>query len=68
MEPQVDLSQFPNVPLMARERFAELAGVEVGVLNSWIARGYIPVFEVGRYRLVNIALLTKMALEKEFSL
>ena len=68
MEPQLDLSQLPNVPVMSRERFAELAGIEIGVLNGWIARGYLPVIEFGRYRLVNIALLTKMALEKEFSL
>ena len=68
MEPQLDLSQLPNVPVMSRERFAELAGIEIGVLNGWISRGYLPVIEFGRYRLVNIALLTKMALEKEFSL
>ncbi len=68
MEPELDLSQLPNVPVMSRERFAELAGIEVGVLNGWITKGYMPVMEFGRYRLVNLALLTKMALEKEFSL
>jgi predicted site-specific integrase-resolvase len=68
MEPQIDLSQLPNVPVMSRERFAELAGLEVGVVNGWINKGYLPVVEFGRYRLVNLALLTKMALEKEFSL
>lgn len=68
MEPLPDLSQLPNVPVMARERFAELAGVDVGVVNGWIAKGYMPVIEFGKYRLVNIALLTKLALEKEFSL
>lgn len=68
MEPPVDLSQLPNVPVMSRKRFAELAGIEIGVLNSWIARGYMPVMEFGRYRLVNLALLNKMALEKEFTL
>lgn len=68
MEPDVDLSQLPNVPVMSRERFAELAGIEVGVLNGWITKGYMPVMEFGRYRLVNLALLTKMALGKEFTL
>lgn len=68
MDGQLDLSQLPNVPVMGRERFAELSGIEVGVLNGWIAKGYIPVFEFGKYRLVNLALLTKMALEKEFTL
>lgn len=68
MELQFDLSQLPNVPVMGRERFAELSGIDVGVLNGWIAKGYLPVIEFGRYRLINLALLTKMALEKEFSL
>lgn len=68
MEPQLDLSQLPNVPVMTRERFADLSGIEVGVLNGWINKGYMPVMEFGKYRLVNLALLTKMALDKEFSL
>ncbi|MDP2784804.1 MAG: hypothetical protein Q8O38_09475 [Sulfurimicrobium sp.] len=68
MEPQLDLSQLPNVPVMSRERFAELAGIEVGVLNGWITKGYLPVIEFGRYRLVNVALLTKIALDREFTL
>lgn len=68
MEPELDLSQLPNVPVMSRERFADMVGIELGVLNGWITKGYMPVMEFGRYRLVNVALLTKMALEKEFSL
>jgi hypothetical protein len=33
MEPLPDLSQLPNVPVMTRERFADLSGVDIGVLN-----------------------------------
>ncbi|MFA7238880.1 MAG: hypothetical protein WC091_02115 [Sulfuricellaceae bacterium] len=68
MEPLPDLSQLPNVPVMTRERFADLSGVDIGVLNGWITKGYLPVMEFGRYRLINLALLTKMVLDKEFSL
>lgn len=56
------------VPVMHREKFAELVGVSVDVVNGWINRGYLPTFEVGKYRLVNLALLSKLAMEKEFRL
>lgn len=68
MEALLNISQLPPVPVMSRTLFAQLVGVTEDVVNGWINRGYIPVVEVGRYRLVNISLLTKMALEKEFSL
>lgn len=53
---------------MHRENFAQAVGVSVDVVTGWINRGYIPTFEVGKYRLVNLALLTKLALDKEFRL
>lgn len=62
------IAQGLNLPLIDRERFAELIGMPIGVVNSWIARGYIPVYEIGKYRLVNLALLQKMALDKAFRL
>lgn len=68
MEPDLKISQLPLVPLMSRTLFAQQVGVTEDVVTGWINRGYIPVVEVGKYRLVNLALLTKMALEKEFSL
>ncbi len=68
MEPDLKISQLPLVPVMSRTFFAQHVGVTEDVVTGWINRGYIPVVEVGKYRLVNLALLTKMALEKEFSL
>lgn len=53
---------------MHRELFAEHVGVSVDVVTGWINRGYIPVMEVGKYRLVNLALLNKLALEADFRL
>lgn len=53
-----------SLPLISRERFAELSGVPDGVLKGWIGKGYIPVYHVGKYCLVNLALLNQMALQK----
>lgn len=68
MESVPSISQLTGVPVMSRELFAQHVGVSLDVVNGWVARGYLPTFEMGRYRLVNISLLTKMASEKEFSL
>lgn len=68
MDTPIDPSQLPNIPVMSRKRFADLVGVSEDVVAGWINRGYIPVFEIGKYRLINLALVQKMALEQEFSL
>lgn len=52
------------LPLISRERFAELSGVPDGVLKGWINKGYIPTYSVGKYCLINLALLNQMALQK----
>lgn len=64
--PPVPVSQLPSVPVMNRELFAQQVGVSVDVVTGWINKGYIPCMEVGKYRLVNLALLNKMALEQDF--
>lgn len=61
-------AQQPPIPVMHRDRFAELVGVSPDVVTGWINRGYLPTYEVGKYRLVNLALLNKLALDKEFRL
>ncbi|MDS4071396.1 MAG: hypothetical protein RKO24_17425 [Candidatus Competibacter sp.] len=53
----------PPVPVMAMDRFAELVGVSADVVRGWVERGYLPTTKIGRYRLVNIALLTREALQ-----
>lgn len=50
---------FGQVPLMERARFAELVGVSEFVVQGWIARGYLPVFEIGKYRLINLVALNQ---------
>lgn len=68
MEAEPNISQLPLVPVMSRDRFAEHVGVTPDVVTGWISRGYIPTVSIGKYTLINIALLTKHSLEKEFSL
>ena len=55
----------PAIPVMERERFATLVGIDLGVVNGWIDRGYVPTVKIGRHRLINLAALTREALESE---
>lgn len=64
----MDVSQTALVPVMSRVKFAEHVGVTEDVVTGWINRGYIPVLEVGKYRLINLALLNRVALNQDFSL
>lgn len=56
----------PTMPVMSRSRFAEMIGVSEGVVAGWIARGYVPTYTIGKYTLINIALLNRMVLDKSF--
>lgn len=56
-------------PLMPWQSFADWIGMsdEPGVVRSWIDRGYVPSVKVGRRVMVNVALLTRDLLEKEWT-
>lgn len=65
-------SSLPNYmpPLVTRERFAELVfgSTElVGVVIGWCNKGLVPTVSVGKYSLINMELLRKRCLEKEFA-
>jgi len=64
METPLNVSSQVNVPVMDKNKFSELVGVEIGVVNGWIVRGYLPTIKLGKYRLVNIAMLTQECLEE----
>ncbi|MCB4810594.1 hypothetical protein LG204_04605 [Methylovorus menthalis] len=51
---------------MSRSKFAQHVGVTEDTVTGWINKGYLPVVEIGKYRLVNLALVTKNALEQSF--
>lgn len=55
------------LPLISAARFAELSGIPEGVVRGWLARGYIPTYSIGKYTLINLALLNQMAMRKAFS-
>lgn len=49
-----------------RERFAELVGLPIGVVG-FTNKGYIPTVSICKYSLVNLELLRKRCLEREFA-
>ncbi|MCB5206537.1 hypothetical protein [Methylovorus mays] len=66
MDTPFDASQLTVVPVMSRSKFAQHVGVTEDTVTGWINKGYLPVVEIGKYRLVNLALVTKNALEQSF--
>ncbi|WP_045158171.1 hypothetical protein [Stutzerimonas stutzeri] len=63
----VPLGISPAPPLMPWREFAEWIrmGGDHDVVWGWIRNGYIPSHKVGKYVMVNVALLTQQLLEKE---
>lgn len=60
-----DLNTAP--PLLPWRVFADWIGMpeEHETVRGWIRQGYIPSQKVGKYVLVNVALLNKRLLEEE---
>lgn len=58
----------PPVPMMSREAFAAAIGLPVGVIVGFCNKGYLPTVSVGKYSLINVALLQQRCLEQGFSL
>ncbi|MGP5309618.1 DNA-binding protein [Vreelandella alkaliphila] len=54
-----------TVPTMTIERFSQLSGLDEGVIQGHIRRGYLPTIKVGRYRMINVALLNAQCLSAE---
>lgn len=54
-------------PLMPWAMFADWIGMgdEPGVVEAWLARGYIPTIKIGKRVMVNVTLLNKDLLERE---
>ncbi|MBU9490769.1 hypothetical protein [Burkholderia multivorans] len=56
-----------SVPVMTREAFASAIGLPVSVLTAQIDRGYWPTVKIGKYSFVNVELVRKNALAREFA-
>lgn len=54
-----------TVPAMTIERFSQLSGLDEGVIQGHIRRGYLPTIKIGRYRMINVALLNAQCLNAE---
>lgn len=52
-------------PVMPWREFADWIQVGADIVEMWIKRGYLPTVKIGRYRMVNVALLTQQLLNDE---
>lgn len=54
-------------PVMTQERFAQLTGLTVGQVRGMVEKGHLPSFKAGnaKPRFINVALLTRCALDEE---
>lgn len=43
------------LPYITKQRYSELTGQEIGVVNAQVNRGHIPSRLIGKHRLVNLA-------------
>lgn len=53
-------------PVVTKERFAELTGLEVGVVQGQINNGHLPTVKIGRYRMINLVELVRECQEAGF--
>lgn len=56
---QISITIENQVPIIHHTKFAELTGRSTGVIGGWIDCGYLPTVKVGRYQMINLALLTE---------
>lgn len=52
-------------PVVTRALFSHISGLPEDIVRGMIDRGHLPSVKIGRYRLINLALLTKESLDYE---
>lgn len=52
-------------PVLPWREFADWIRVTEDTCDAWIKRGYLPTVKIGRFRMVNVALLTQQLLNAE---
>tara|TARA_B100000749_G_C18371129_1_gene441796 strand:+ start:814 stop:1032 length:219 start_codon:yes stop_codon:yes gene_type:complete len=55
-------------PVVTKKLFAQLTGLSEDIVRGMVNRGHLPTVRIGRHRLINVALITKEALEAEYEL
>jgi excisionase family DNA binding protein len=53
-------------PVVTKRLFSQLTGLTEETIRGMIERGHLPTVKIGKHRMVNVALLTKDALESEY--
>lgn len=65
VKPEVDLSQIAIfTPVISQELFAQLWSRETRSVRTQVSRGYLPLYKIGKYNLINIVALTRDSLLK----
>jgi hypothetical protein len=59
-----DFPQIPSVPIIYWKHFATLIGLDEEVVRGMCEKRHLPVVRFGKYRFVNLALLTSQCLQK----
>lgn len=57
MSDSIKVVQAPSVPVMHWRLFAELVGVEEGVMRGMCEKGHVPIVQIGKHRFINLAKL-----------
>jgi len=61
------LGQALTLPVLSRARFAELIGVDEGVVLGWVNKGYLSTVKLGKYSLINLEALRQSCADKVLS-
>lgn len=54
-----------STPLVTKGLFSQITGLTEEVIRGMIDKGHLPTVKIGRYRLINLTLITKEALEQD---
>lgn len=60
----IQIIQLPPIPIMHWRKFAEVVGLDEGVLRGMCEKDYIPSIVLGKHRFINLVKLTQLCLEK----
>lgn len=52
-------------PLVTKSMFSQITGLNEEIIRGMISRGHLPTVKIGRHRLINLAQLSKEALDVE---
>ncbi|MFA0810823.1 hypothetical protein [Microbulbifer epialgicus] len=54
-----------KIPVCTQEQYAIDAGHTLKTVRAQVNRGYLPTIKIGRYRMINLMLLSRMCLEAD---